>query len=324
MRKIDCRHILCAAITLGFVALGLYRFFDSVGRIIEAGMDLGLSVAYYFCELFGVEHSVVPTVNDYPKIPFFDGLGGAFAPQTSLPETFEGFSAKWSEYWRTWATWENLKGYTAFLVRIMYYVAMALLIVAPVVVILYLILRRLLRRGNNRYAEETKPLKVFKAISSKTYRPAKAAIASFIGFVREEDYWWKLWAVMWAFYFNLFAILMEFIAFYLYFVVTFDVVSIYRQVYKLALDLWAPVSFIPVWAWVVIALILIDRFRRKIGYATLRHNEMKDRGFINARPIVLMVCGTMGKKKTTAITDMALSQEVMLRDKDLQIKVKGK
>ena len=315
MRKIDCRHVLCAAITLGFVALGLYRFFDSVGRIIEAGMDLGLSVAYYFCELFGVEHFVVPTVNEYPKIPFFDGLGGAFAPETSLPETFEGFSAKWSEYWRTWATWENLKGYTAFLIRIMYYVAMALLIVAPVVVILYLILRRLLRRGNNRYAEETKPLKVFKAISSKTYRPAKAAIASFIGFVREEDYWWKLWAVMWAFYFNLFTILMELIAFYLYFVVTFDVVSIYRQVYKLALDLWAPVSFIPVWAWVAIALILIDRFRRRIGYATLRHNEMKDRGFINARPIVLMVCGTMGKKKTTAITDMALSQEVMLRDK---------
>ena len=129
---------------------------------------------------------------------------------------------------------------------------------------------------------------------------------------------------MWAFYFNLFTILMELIAFYLYFVVTFDVVSIYRHVYKMALDLWAPVSFIPVCAWVAIALILIDRFRRKIGYATLRHNEMKDRGFINARPIVLMVCGTMGKKKTTAITDMALSQEVMLRDKDLQIKVKGK
>ena len=122
-------HVFCAAITLWFVALGLYRFFDSVGRIIEAGMDLGLSVAYYFCELFGVEHSVVPTVNEYPKIPFFDGLGGAFAPQTSLPETFEGFFAKWSEYWRTWATMENFQGYCAQLVWIMYFVAVGLLII---------------------------------------------------------------------------------------------------------------------------------------------------------------------------------------------------
>ena len=45
---------------------------------------------------------------------------------------------------------------------------------------------------------------------------------------------------------------------------------------------------------------------------------MKDRGFINERPIVFMVCGTMGKKKTTLITDMALSQEVMFRDKALE------
>ena len=42
---------------------------------------------------------------------------------------------------------------------------------------------------------------------------------------------------------------------------------------------------------------------------------MKNRGFINARPIVSMTCGTMGKKKTTMITDMALSMEVMLKDK---------
>ena len=76
-----------------------------------------------------------------------------------------------------------------------------------------------------------------------------------------------------------------------------------------------PFNFLPWWAWVIAALWLIDRWRRKIGFARLRHNEMKNRGFINARPIVFMTCGTMGKKKTTMISDMALSQEVMFRDK---------
>ena len=42
--------------------------------------------------------------------------------------------------------------------------------------------------------------------------------------------------------------------------------------------------------------------------------ENSNRGFINDLPIVSMTCGSMGKKKTTIITDMALSQEVMFRN----------
>lgn len=55
--------------------------------------------------------------------------------------------------------------------------------------------------------------------------------------------------------------------------------------------------------------------RKKIAYSVLNHYERCDRGFINERPIVSMICGTMGKKKTTLLTDIALSQEVMFRDK---------
>ena len=43
--------------------------------------------------------------------------------------------------------------------------------------------------------------------------------------------------------------------------------------------------------------------------------ENRNCGFINELPIVSMTCGSMGKKKTTIITDMALSQEVMFREK---------
>lgn len=124
-----------------------------------------------------------------------------------------------------------------------------------------------------------------------------------------------MWLCIWAYNFNLFTIALEFFAFYFYFVVSFDFGNIYRQVYKLLLDLYVPFTFIPLWAWAVIALVLFDKFRKGIAYKRLNHYERRNRGFINARPVVYMVCGTMGKKKTTAITDMALSQEVMFRDK---------
>ena len=50
-----------------------------------------------------------------------------------------------------------------------------------------------------------------------------------------------------------------------------------------------------------------------------RHFEARNCGFINELPIVSMACGSMGKKKTTLITDMVLSQEVMFRQKALEI-----
>lgn len=51
----------------------------------------------------------------------------------------------------------------------------------------------------------------------------------------------------------------------------------------------------------------------------MRHFEARNCGFINELPIVSMSCGSMGKKKTTLITDMVLSQEVMFRQKALSI-----
>ena len=315
MKKVDYRHIICIIITLGVVALGVFRFFDSIGRIIEACRDFGLSIAYYFCELFMMPHNIIPTVNDYANYDLIYNPFGGISPSISLPDSWEGFKVKWGEYWQAFASKENLDGYFAWLGDFLYAFSLVILICLPLVIILILVSRKLLNKQNNDWGEDTGPLKLFKAAANHTYRPAKEWLADFSHFVAEHKAYWGIWLALFALYFNIATIFIEFLAFYFYFVVSFDFVSIYRQVYKLACDLWVPFNFLPWWAWVIAALWLIDRWRRKIGFARLRHNEMKNRGFINARPIVFMTCGTMGKKKTTMISDMALSQEVMFRDK---------
>ena len=315
MKKVDYRHLICILITLSFLALGLLKFFGCIGRIIEGGRDFGLSVAYYFCELFQVPHNITPTVNGYPNYDIIHNPFGGISPSVTLPESWEGFKVKWGEYWQAFVSADNINGYLAALGDFLYALCIVILVAVPFILILALLLRRVMRQENNDYGEDTKPLKVFKAVSRFTYRPAKAWLASFFVFVREHRVYWVIWMCLWGLYFNLFVVVLEFFAFYLYFAVSFDFVNIYRQIYKLALDLWVPFNFFPLWVWAIAALLLINVWRRKIGYARLRHNEMKNRGFINARPIVLMACGTMGKKKTTMITDMALSMEVMLKDK---------
>lgn len=313
--KIDYRHFICVAITLLFVLLAIFVFPSALGRIIESVRDFGLSIAFYFCKMFGIENSVTATVNDLPKMPFFDLPNMPSSPVPSLPETFDGFKVKWREYWELIITARNVVGYLDFLGGLIAVLANVALYIIPIIVILYLIMKQVLDKENNDYNVDSKALIVARRISDKTYKPMKSWLIDFVAFIKDNKAYYILWAVIWAYNFNLFTIVVEFLAFYFYFAVTWDMVHIYRQVYKLAIDLWTPFNFIPWYVWCVVALIIFDKIRKKIGFAVLNHNEMKNRGFINERPIVFMGCGTMGKKKTTFITDVALSQEVMFRDK---------
>ena len=315
-KRFDYRHIICIAITLAFIACGVFLYSGALGRLIEGGRDFGLSVGYYFCEIFGISHNITPTVNDLPKIPFFDFTPAPpSVPSVPLPETWTGFKSNWARYWQLWATMDNFTGYLSFLGNLLFTLCKVLIIVLPFVLLAYVYLKRYLKKENNDYDKDSRPLKAFKWLTAHTYRPVKQWLAGLWAFIKAHKPYWAVWLCLWLFYFNAVAIIFEFLAYYFYFVVSFDVVNIYRQVYKLFLDLSVPFTSIPVWAWVIIGFVLFDMFRKKIAYARLNHYEMRNRGFINVRPIVYMVCGTMGKKKTTAITDMALSQEVMFRDK---------
>ena len=111
----------------------------------------------------------------------------------------------------------------------------------------------------------------------------------------------------------------EFFAFYFYFAVSIDITTIFTQIRKLFLDLETFLKVFNVWGVIIVALWLFNRWRRNIALMRLRHYEARNCGFINELPIVSITCGSMGKKKTTMITDMTLSQEVMFRQKALDI-----
>lgn len=307
LKTVNYRHYICIGITLGFLACTVFLFPYAFGRLLESIRDFGLSAAYYFVELFGFKHEITPTVNNFTQMPF--------ELPFHLPATWGEFQAAWGEYWQLWASKDNFYAYLSWVGNMLFILCQVLLLVVPLILVAYILLRRYLQTHNNDYNKDSKPLKVFKKVSDFTYRPIKQWLKAFILFVQEHKPYCIIWLCLWAFHFNLFSIALSFFAYYFYFVVSFDLLNIYRQVYKLFIDLAPAINFVPFWAWIITALIILDKSRKKIGYSTLQHYEMRNRGFINARPIVNMVCGTMGKKKTTAITDMALSQEVMYRDK---------
>lgn len=110
---------------------------------------------------------------------------------------------------------------------------------------MYYVLKRVLDKQNNDYNVDSKHLRRFKKLSDKTYRPAKAWLQSFVDFVKENKAYYIFWACIFAYAFNFFAIAIEFVSYYLYFCMSFDFVNLYRQIYKLVVDLSVVVTKIP-------------------------------------------------------------------------------
>lgn len=309
--KLDYRHYICIAIIIGSLLCTAFLFTNAINRVIESFRDFGISIAYYFCELAGIDHKLTITVTQLPSLSLFPTVGSA---TVDFPETWANFKVQFSAYWQLFADKYNFFGYLSDLGDILYLVCNLILLIVPLILVFYILFDRIFHTQNNNYDKDSKPLKVFKIVT-KPYRPVKGWVLSFVEFVNERKYYRILFIAIWALNFNVITIVVEFLAFYLYFCVAFDFTSIYLQAYKLILDLATPVAFIPWYVWVIIGYIVFDCFRKKIGYMRLNHMERRNCGFINDRPIVTMVVGTMGKGKTTMLTDMCLSTEVMFRNK---------
>lgn len=317
-------YYLCSIITVGILFLAVYCFPNAVGRLVESCRDFGLSVAYYFLELFEIEHSIVPTVNELPNYEFLS-LENVFwffdyeTPFITFPESFELFKENWSKFWDLFIDVENLRLYADKLGDFLYELSRWLILLLPFVLIGWILLRRTLERENSVDDPPSKPYRVWHWFSIHVLFHVKRWFAYFFGFIREREKLWKFWLFIALLVFNVFTIVIEFFAYYFYFVIAFDVTTIYRQVYKLLLDLWAVMTFVPLWGWVIVVYTVLEVWSRELGYNNLEHNERKNRGFLNELGIVTYIYAEMGEGKTTMLTDWALSMEVQLRDDALEV-----
>ena len=310
MRRRIVNITTCVLLSCILVLMGVFVFRTSYIRLIEAFKDFGLSIAYYFCEIFGISHNITPSVVD---------MSQTSAPSINVPSDWEGFKESSATYFSMLIDKSNFYGWLGHISGVIAVLGKVLVIAVPCFIAIIFVIKALYGRENNNHGKDTVPLKVFKFISRWTYQPIKQFIREYVAFLHEHDWIWKLWLAVLGLHFNFGTIFVEFIAYYFYFATVFDFSTIYGQVVKLFKDLKTPFIYFPYYLLIPLVFILFNRFRIRIALGRLRHYEARNCGFINELPIVSLTCGSMGKKKTTAITDMALSQEVMFRQKAYEI-----
>lgn len=291
------------------VILGAFVFGSSYLRLWEALRDFGLSVAYYFSLIFKGESNITPTVNGFSNI---------FKASGYLPTTAEEYKQQIAKFFTAFISKDNLFSWLAGLNNIAVKASKSFVLLFPCIIALWVILKRIYSATNTKHGKNTKPLRFVLAINDKVFLPVYRLIQGFIEFVKVKKYIWITWFVIWLFNLNIVSIVIAFLSFYFYFAISFDIPAVFIQIAKLIIDLQVILKTIPPWVFVIAGLFIWNKIRKSRALSKLKHFEARNCGFINELPIASMSCGSMGRRKTTLITDMALSQEVMFRQEALK------
>ena len=302
--------IVTAALFLVFICLGATVFFKSYLRLKETLIDLYGAFSYYVFVIFYGKTHTLPSVLGYSEVIKQEIISVADIEKTlyNAGEFIKLFVSK-----DNFTSWLSSTGKSARRASKIF------VLLIPCIVGLIVIVKRIYGSTNAKHNEDTLALKLFKGVTGITYLPIKRFITGYAEFLKDRPWIWKLWIAIWVFNLNFASIIVAFLAYYFYFAAAFEVKTLYLQAVKLLFDLQVFLMSFPRWSLIIIAYIIFNSVRKKIATKKLRRFEARNCGFINELPIVSMTVGSMGKKKTTMITDMTLSQEVMFRQKALDI-----
>ncbi len=352
MRKFNI--VLSVIVSIIFILLAFFCFDISYKRAAESCLDFGRSVKFFFCELLELEHDAKVTVMDKSKLfeenrpsdnppedippiedppvedppseqppadepPTEEMPDEDFSSSDVLPPTYGDFKFTVKEYFNLLFSENNFRRWLYKLSNDLNIWCRILVIIIPVIIMLFIVVKMMYFSHNVRHNVDTVPLKIYKVIVKYTFIPVKSFVLQYVDFLLEYKLLFRCWLLIWLLNFNFITIIIEFLAFYFYFAMSFNFSDIYVQILKLIQDLSVFFGVFPVWTLIIFIYPFFDGFRRKIADDVLRHYEARNCGFIKSLPVVTLVCGTMGKNKTTMITDMTLSQEVMFRQDSLEI-----
>lgn len=154
-----------------------------------------------------------------------------------LPADFETFKANCISFFRLFTGKENFLSWLSETGQKTGKISKIIIIVLPCILAVIIAIKRLYAKGNTKHNIDTLPLRIYKTVTGHTTEPLKRFVRQYAAFVKEHNFIWIIWLVIWIFNLNFATIIIEFFAYYFYFAVSFDFGSIYMQIVKLIIDL---------------------------------------------------------------------------------------
>lgn len=315
-KKQDYRHKICSAITI--LSLGMVLLFpNSLLRLVASFRDLGTSFAFYFFQLLSPGNNPIPdTVNTLPQWQLFPEL---WQPIRLLPASWDEFLQFWSAYLSLLFDWVNFQFYWFAISDFLFYGSRILLCLFPLGIGGIMLLSMDKDKVCTERGKKSKALLWFELFLFRRVRPVLLWCKSFVAFVGDDSKYWKIWLAIWALHFNLYSIAVSFIAYYFYFVSSWNLLSLYTQLLKLQSDLTPIMRFIPGMVWLVLLVKLYNYVCTQTAMKTLRAAERVNRSIVRQSSIITTIGGDPGAGKTNMLSTMSLIAQKEHFENALQI-----
>ena len=315
----DRRHFICSGITLLSVLFGIL-FLNSVPRLLESLWDLCTSLAFYIFKILLPDNNpITATVATLPEWTIGFEI---WKPIRVLPETWEQFFEYWSAFLRLLFDPYNLLFFWFEVTDFLFYFSRFLLILLPLICLLIVSVMKSKKVKCTIRGKKSPALWRFQYFLFKRIYPVLDWCKAFKKFLQDNPRYMRTWLVIWALWFNFFSIGISFMAYYLYLIASWDLLSIYTQLLKLQRDLTPVIRFIPGIVWLVFFSKIYCLVCRFSGLSNLKAAERANRAVLSQSSIITTVYGEPGIGKTKLVTSMALSAQVQQFDSAFDIMLK--
>lgn len=291
----------------GAVAVVITSILLAIFVFRNAYKDLINSIGYtvnYFAYIFGGA--------DVPSAPIGD-------ISLILPTLSDTFISKLKILGLMLISGESYTIFFGKLLSLSVNILMVCMIVIPLFLTSKILLKQFYFKHNNKYGQETLPLRVYKKISKYTITPIVNYIKGSYNFIKDNKAVKVILILIWTLNLNVISIVMPFIPFYLSFCTQFDLIQLYDYIRFVLYSLRYAFGS----AFVVtlpILLIVVDKIRQQRAVARLNKFEKNNEKVLEGRDISTFKWGTMGTRKTMTLTDEALSISVIDTNKAEELK----
>ncbi len=299
-------YLICGAFMYTFGKVSVV-----VSRLGSSLKDLALSIAYYFLYLLGFSDVITPTVTQLPEIPI----------KNYLPFDLDEVQRKLELFWSYFFDLDTFTDYLIFLTDSLNKIVIFLNLAVCAFLLVYIIYSSY---ADKHVVPEPKKKRVnwLRKLWRRFYiccRKGYFAVEDYIEYIGTHKFVSTSFWIVTLVNTNVLTILIGTFAYYFYFIVEFDILSLFVQVVKLLFDVIIAGWTLPGLLWIVILYCGWDWWRSCRALDEMRHLESKNRGFINSLSTVIMLTGSMGTGKTRMAVDMALSLEQQFRADALKL-----
>lgn len=307
--KEDKMYLICVLITLVSIIAGLL-FPNAIPRLLESIKDVLVSVLYYFVNIFLGKNNPIPaTVNQLQSWRIAEEI---WEPIKLFPASVAEFIEFWLGYFKLVFNLENFVAYLRIYRNVFYYGAKLLLLAMPLLIYVVLKINSIKNTTCDERNKKSKQLVAFEKWYFKTSDIVVFRCKLFVEYCREHIGFVYAWALIWMLYFNVYSIVLSFIAYYLYFICSWNIFTLYVQLLKLQLDLTPVIRFIPGVIWLALFYWLYNSWCKSIADKKIEYAYQCNKAFLRKRGISTVMYGLMGSKKTLTEVSMAVTLQDML------------